>query len=123
MWYIFYLERKQADHFNVIEIPWGTGSIKIVPKIKYFISRSEAYAVHAIFPIFSMQRIMLAAGSDSPALPALVSYREKERYKSGQSVHSWIHGFGLLLSVPSSEAWSGTAAWNFLSGKADVIHT
>lgn len=41
----------------------------------------------------------------------------------GKAHTAEFHGFQLLLSVPSSKAGSGTAAWNFLSGKANVIHS
>lgn len=40
----------------------------------------------------------------------------------GKACSAEFHGFGLLLSDPSSEAESSTAAWNFLSGKMSVVH-
>lgn len=122
MWHIFSLERKQADRFSGIEIPWGTGSIKTVDKIKDLMARSGG--AHSTCNIFPMCRIMLAGGSVSPALPVLVCYRQKEGYESEQSLHSQIsHSCGLLLSLLSSEVESGIAAWNFLSGKVNVEHT
>lgn len=53
--------------------------------------------MHAICAIFPMHRVMLAGGGDSPALPVVVCYRQKEGYESGQSTHSRISWLSVTL--------------------------
>lgn len=125
MWHIFYLERKQADRFNDIEIPRGTGSIKIVDKMKDVIARSEemhAQCMQYVLFFLCTESCWQQAATAQPYRCWYVIHKRKVT-RLGRLCAAEFHGFGLPSSVPSREAESGTVAWNVLSSKANVILT